>query len=153
MPGHGFNRIVVLRLICLGSWDEMLTLRFFHSHLQIKDKNALTGVIPTQIGELTNLAALYLCKWTCQGAVLIVLLYCAWIILVLETRCSPCCRFFHILASHLQIKAGNDFSGMIPSQVRTLCAYPLTYCDFVCASPIKSKKSVPLPPVWTMRYF
>jgi hypothetical protein len=34
----------------------------FLSYLQIKDDNALTGVIPPEIGDLTMLTRLELCK-------------------------------------------------------------------------------------------
>jgi hypothetical protein len=47
----------------------MLTLLLFLSHLQIKGQNPqLTGTIPTQIGELTQLtdnSALDICPDTC----------------------------------------------------------------------------------------
>ena len=45
----------------------MLTMRFFVSNLQIKANNDLTGSIPSEIGELTQLDYLYLGKRTYQG--------------------------------------------------------------------------------------
>ena len=60
----------------LGFWDKVLTLLFSWKSLFI-DSNEITS-IPTEIGELTNLQELYLCKQTYDEFAVIADVDCQW---------------------------------------------------------------------------